>query len=174
MGGQGGDDHTDGQVTSSNLDAVYFSKIDPSFVSGTWLLPPVPTHHGQQVANEDLDVHVLDTEHDGDVVGDRGQVPAEENPSVSNPTSGKYPEEHQLYPSASPPPHPIQNPHLSTVLTHAAMETNPGVLDNFVPSSIMEHFALAETSDYSTSQFQNPCESLSLPQILSCTNLDLE
>ena len=34
------------QVASSNLDTDYFSKIDPNFVSGTWLLPPVPSFHG--------------------------------------------------------------------------------------------------------------------------------
>ena len=109
-----------------------------------------------------------------DVVMDSCHVLSIENYSVSVPASGLFQPNHHLYPSVSVPPDPRQSTQFSAVVLYVAMETNPSVLDNFVPSSIMEHFALAETSDYSSSQCQNPCESLSLPQVLSCTNLDWE
>ena len=175
VGDNGGGDRTADQVTSSNLDRDCFSFIDPTFVSGTWLLPPVPTLHEEQLGmGVEVDVHVVDADHGGDLVGDRGQVPGEENPSVSDPACRMSPEEFQLYPSVSPPSQSMQSPHLSAILVCAAKKTNPSAMDNFVSSSIMEHFALAESCDYSTSQCQDPCESLGLPQLLCCTNLNLE
>ena len=73
VGDNGGGDRTADQVTSSNLDRDCFSFIDPTFVSGTWLLPPVPTLHEEQLGmGVEVDVHVVDADHGGDVVGDRG------------------------------------------------------------------------------------------------------
>ena len=81
------DNRNAAQVTSSNLASDCFSPIEPSFVSGTWLLPPVPTHHGQLLGRppqsllhdheEEQDVQIVqDAEHGG--VGDRGQVPCQD------------------------------------------------------------------------------------------------
>ena len=91
-----------GQVTIYNLDSVYFSSIDPSFVSGTWLLPPVPTHRGQILGRPpqsllvgnavELRVHVVDSEHGGGLAGDRCQVPGKQDP-----------EDNQLHPSTPVP-----------------------------------------------------------------------
>ena len=85
--GRGIDERNNAQVTSSNLALDCFSPIDPSFVSGTWLLPPVPTHHGQLLGRppqsllhdheEEQDVQIVqDAEHGG--VGNRGQVPCQD------------------------------------------------------------------------------------------------
>ena len=60
------------QVASSNLDSIDFPRIDPIFVSGTWLLHPVPTHHGQLLGDGmEVYVDVVDAEHGEGVVGDR-------------------------------------------------------------------------------------------------------
>ena len=45
------------QVASSNLDSIDFPRIYPIFVSGTWLLHPVPTHHGQ-LFGDGMEVYV--------------------------------------------------------------------------------------------------------------------
>ena len=61
------------QVISSNLDSTYFALLDLSFVSGTWLLPPVPicddlTQSGDEVRPSSFEQNVT---------GDRCQVPCD-------------------------------------------------------------------------------------------------
>ena len=120
-----------GQVTSFNLNSVYFSSIDSSSVSGTWLLPPVPTHHGQLFGRPPQslllgngvvrDVHVVDAEHGGGVVGHRCQVPVKQDPPVSDPATVLCQVDHQLHTS---PPLPVQSPNFSFMVMYSAMETN--------------------------------------------------
>ena len=106
--GHGIDYRNTAQVTSSNLASDCFSPIEPSFVSGTWLLPPVPTHHGQLLGRppqsllldheEEFDVQIVeDAEHGGGVVGDRCQVPCQGSAFWYPPTAT-----HELCSSISP------------------------------------------------------------------------
>lgn len=62
------------QLMSSKLDSAYFTVIDPCFLSGAWLLPPVPAWDNLTPREEEpmLDDKIACNQ---DVPGDRNQVP---------------------------------------------------------------------------------------------------
>ena len=111
-------------------------------------------------------VHVVRMEdlEDGHVVGDSYKVPGKKDPSVSELAIGNFPSGHQLYPSVYASAVPIPTLQFSGMLENAAMKTNPSVLDIFNCSSTIQYLALAENTDYSTSQQKHPCVSLDLTQ----------
>ena len=169
------------QVASSNLDTDYFSKIDPNFVSGTWLLPPVPSFHGQLTgAGEGLVAQEVDDGHDEVVEGDRCQVPAG-NQDTDGPSCSlsNVPTPESSEPSTPVPysrPDPVQSPHFCSALVRMAMEANPMTLNNIISTNIMEHFVLASNSNYTSTYTQcgDPYENHELMQLLRCTNMNLE
>ena len=154
------------QVMSSNLNEDYFSYIDPNFVSGTWLLPPVPSRHGHLKGGvEDLAAQDVLAGHEGD----RYQVPAASQADVLYTSSG---------PSTANPagPEPVQKPYSHTALLQFAMDSMPRMLDNTISDSIVEQFVLAAESSYTSTytQYQDPFENKGLMQVLQCTNMTLE
>ena len=159
----GAGDNSINQVISSNLDADYFSCIDPNFVSGTWLLPPVPSVHGHLPSvGGDLDDQGVQDEHDEEVAGDRYQVPADGH--------------HHFSSDASSRSEPAQNPLYNSTLVQAAIASCPMMLNNTMSPNIEEHFTLASNSNYTSTytQCQAPFENNGLMQLLSCTNMHLD
>ena len=148
------------QVASSNLNADYFSFIDPNFVSGTWLLPPVPSScHGQQVGSgEDLNDQEVLAGHDEAVAGDWHQVPADRPDGHSTRSD------------------PVLNPYFYPSLMQAVVKTNPMMLDNTIPSSIVDHFVLAADFNLASpyTQCQDPFENEGIMQMLQGTNMTME
>ena len=156
------------QVASSNLNADYFSKIDPNFVSGTWLLPPVPSYHSQQFGEEEGPVQEEVKGHEEALVGDRRQVPAGLQSHNISPESGSH--------VPNPVPSPAENPNFSAALVQSVMEQNPSPLDNCISIKISEQFDLAIQSNHSSSyiQCEDPFEDHGLLQLLQCTSMNLE
>ena len=153
------------QVMSSNLNEEYFSYIDPNFVSGTWLLPPVPGCHGHLLGGvgdqADQDVHAG---------GDRYQVPAATHADIHHNSSSSS----TVDPAAGP--ELVQNQYFNSNMLQSVMNSMPRMLDNTISNSIVEHFVLAAESSYNSTytKCQDPLESKGLMQVLQCTNMTLE
>ena len=167
----GAGDNSTLHVRSSNLDAEYFSFIDPNFVSGTWLLPPVPSVHGHLPdVGGDLAAQGVQEEHEEEVAGDRYQVPADGQHYPSH-NASSLPRR-----DSSSRSDPVQNPLYNITLVQATSASCPMLLDNTISTSIEKHFTLASNSNYASTytQRQAPFENKGLMQLLSCTNMHLD
>ena len=124
------------------------------------MLPPVPTsRHGLLAGSvQDLDVQDDVVGHDEAAAGDCHQVPADFSDDQSMAQE------------------PTQHPYYHPSLVQAAMKANPMVMDNTIPSSIVDQFVLAADVNIASpyTQCQEPFEDKGLMQVLQCTNMTLE
>ena len=71
---------------------------------------------------------------------------------------------------------PIQHPYYYPSLVQAAMKVNPMVVDNTIPSSIVDQFVLAADVNIASpyTQCQDTFENKGLMQVLQSTNMTWE
>ena len=164
------------QLMSSKLDSAYFTVIDPCFLSGAWLLPPVPAWDNLTPREEEpmLDDKIACNQ---DVPGDRNQVPV--GTYVGDQATSSFPHGESVgtHATSSFPCEDSNGTHTNSfpfgnlVGTHAissefnsakllscsmlkvlvdlALEMNETCFDENVPTSLVNHLAYVEDYGYS-------------------------